>query len=331
MYETALPELDCVLQSCHSARDVEAATERVVPHLFPEWSRALRLIDDWNALQPGAPDPADRRDSFTAADCWALRHGRIRVTSRSQAAPLCAHLRPSLPGTHFCVPLFDDNKVLGILHVFARGVHGEASLCAQEELQAKEALAVVGSRMSAALANLRRNSPLVPPSLDDFTGLFSRTHVEKKLERDLVRAETRGLVVSVMIIDLDHFEQFRDECGETAGGILVHAVARMIRSQTRPKDYACRYQRSEFALVMPEAPAAVAASVPSASPPRFERWRGVTTRRSPPRLRFPRGWPPSRTTPPTALRCCEQRERLFAVRPNPAATGWSPWRLGGQQ
>jgi hypothetical protein len=116
------------------------------------------------------------------------------VTTRSQAAPLYAHLRPALPGTHFCVPLFDDSKVLGILHVFTRGIREDASLFAHEELKAKEAIAVVGSRIFAALANLRRNSPPpVTPALDDFTGLFS--HVEKALEGDLVRAEAQGRAV----------------------------------------------------------------------------------------------------------------------------------------
>jgi diguanylate cyclase (GGDEF)-like protein len=103
-----------------------------------------------------------------------------------------------------------------------------------------------------------QNLHQIESARDEFTGLYNRSYVEGTLEREIARAEARGRSVSVVIIDLDHFEQFKDECGEAAAGILVQLIAQLIQSQTRPTDFACRYRHSEFAIVMPEAPANVA-------------------------------------------------------------------------
>jgi diguanylate cyclase (GGDEF)-like protein len=93
---------------------------------------------------------------------------------------------------------------------------------------------------------------------DEFTGLYTRSYVEGTLKREVVRAEAYGRSVSVVMIDLDHFEQFTGECGEAAGGILLQVIAQLIQSQTRPTDFTCRYRHSEFAIVMPQAPSNVA-------------------------------------------------------------------------
>ncbi|HKS65915.1 MAG TPA: GGDEF domain-containing protein [Candidatus Acidoferrales bacterium] len=93
---------------------------------------------------------------------------------------------------------------------------------------------------------------------DNLTGLYTRTRFEANLEREVVRAQARGRSLSVVMIELDHFDQFKAECGDPAGGILLQVIAQMIQSQIRPADFACRYWQSEFAIVLPEAPGNVA-------------------------------------------------------------------------
>jgi len=258
--EFALNEMGSLLSSCHSIHDVENAAEHWVPRIFPGWSAALLLVDGFDCHRSDAHATAGRL-SFTAADCWALRYGRIRVTPTSERELLCSHLRPTLAGTHFCVPLPAGDEFLGILHAFAPEACAESASSAEDRPDSKEVLAGLASRLSTVLATLRvkpalSTTPL--PRRDSLTGLFSRSHVEESLEREIVRAEVHGKAVSVVIASLDHFERFRDECGDPATQILLQAVAQMIQSQTRPQDVACRYQRGEFALVMPEMVANVA-------------------------------------------------------------------------
>lgn len=128
-----------------------------------------------------------------------------------------------------------------------------------EEKKTVEALTQIGERVSLVLANLRLHEPgLTHTVKDDLTGLFSRSYVEELLENEIGRARLSNRAVSAAILDLDQFDCFRASCGEAAARILLQAVAQMIQSRTRSRDFACRYQHAQFALIMPEAPARVA-------------------------------------------------------------------------
>lgn len=128
-----------------------------------------------------------------------------------------------------------------------------------EERKTVEALAEIGDRISLVLADVRLGEPgLTHTVKDDLTGLFSRSYLEELLENEIVRARRRNRCVSAVMFDVDRLEVFRAARGEAAGALLLQAIAETIQSQTRLRDFACRYQHAQFALVMPEAPARVA-------------------------------------------------------------------------
>lgn len=129
----------------------------------------------------------------------------------------------------------------------------------EEQKKTVEALAQICERVSLVLANLRLHEPgLTHTVKDDLTGLFSRSYLEELLENEIGSARLRNRAVSAVILDLDQFDCFRASCGDAAAEILLQALAQMIQSRTRPRDFACRYQHAQFALIMPEAPPRVA-------------------------------------------------------------------------
>jgi GAF domain-containing protein len=154
-----LAELDSLLCSCRSVQDVERAAKYFVPRVSPNWSAALHLLDDPIGRKADVSERPEQNRSFTAADCWALRHGRIHVTNPSDSAPLCSHLRPTSPGTHFCVPLFARREPLGILHVFERGGYGEEPSLSSLGLNVHDALAKVGAQLALSLAAFVTHPP----------------------------------------------------------------------------------------------------------------------------------------------------------------------------
>ena len=86
---------------------------------------------------------------------------------------------------------------------------------------------------------------------DALTGLFNRRYLDEYLERELARANSAGIPVSVIMIDLDWFKAINDRFGHQAGDEVLRGLALTIRDSTRPSDVCCRYGGEEFLVILP--------------------------------------------------------------------------------
>lgn len=96
---------------------------------------------------------------------------------------------------------------------------------------------------------------------DPLTGLFNIRYFQMALEREIERAERSGGCLSLVMVDLDHFKRINDTWGHEAGNQVLRSVAGVIIKSTRIIDVQCRYGGEEFAVLLPDASAAVAAMV----------------------------------------------------------------------
>jgi diguanylate cyclase (GGDEF)-like protein len=86
---------------------------------------------------------------------------------------------------------------------------------------------------------------------DHLTGLANRRYLEERLREETGKALREGKVISLVVLDLDHFKQTNDLHGHPAGDSVLRATADILREGLRAYDVACRYGGEEFALVLP--------------------------------------------------------------------------------
>jgi diguanylate cyclase (GGDEF)-like protein len=96
--------------------------------------------------------------------------------------------------------------------------------------------------------------------IDDLTKLLNRRQFLTSLNDEFIRALRYGLVMSVAIIDVDHFKQINDQHGHPVGDVVLRAIAPRCREAVRRDDILGRLGGEEFAAVFIEATMAEALS-----------------------------------------------------------------------
>jgi len=96
---------------------------------------------------------------------------------------------------------------------------------------------------------------------DTVTGLHNRTHFEMVLEWETERSLRYGRASALVLLDLDDFKAVNDRHGHRVGDQVLQAVGTLILRHVRAADVPCRYGGDEFAIVLPDTPRSVAASV----------------------------------------------------------------------
>lgn len=85
---------------------------------------------------------------------------------------------------------------------------------------------------------------------DSLTGLPNRLALERHLPEAIARAECRGGVLAVGLIDLDDFKPVNDTFGHIAGDQLLREMARRLQSRLRDGDLLVRLGGDEFIIVV---------------------------------------------------------------------------------
>ncbi len=88
-------------------------------------------------------------------------------------------------------------------------------------------------------------------SLDPLTGLRNRRAFLDVAGHEIARARREGGILSVLMIDIDHFKRVNDTYGHAAGDAVIRAIAGLIRSLSREADIAARFGGEEFVILLP--------------------------------------------------------------------------------
>ena len=259
-----IKQMSTLLQTCANMQEAFEVVHEFAARLFPHDSGALCLLNPSVALMEAAAvwgQAPVRGTMFAPEDCWALRTGRVHVSTPDGVALHCTHVTPAASMSYVCVPMVAHNESIGVLSVQCGAA--ESSLPREERLHAQHEREHLAANFAAdialALANLRLRETLRTQSTrDPLTGLFNRRYLTESLDREVRRADRNARPLGIVMLDLDQFKPFNDTHGHEAGDALLRSFGRYIHKNTRGEDIACRYGGDEFVILLVDADLEVA-------------------------------------------------------------------------
>jgi len=89
----------------------------------------------------------------------------------------------------------------------------------------------------------------VDTGMDPLTRLFNRRYLETVLRRQTSISMQKGIVYSVLLIDIDHFKKINDQYGHISGDLVLKHFAEILLSSVRASDFIFRYGGEEFLVL----------------------------------------------------------------------------------
>lgn len=155
-----------------------------------------------------------------------------------------------------CAPLYEDNRLLGILMVHQ----------SQYERSWKESernlIAALADQIAITISHRQLFAQVKQQAITDgMTGLYNHIYLKNRLAQEIRRAERKDVPCSLLMIDLDLLKQINDRFGHPIGDTAIRQVAWTLKNVLRSGDTAARYGGEEFAVILPETPLAEAALI----------------------------------------------------------------------
>ncbi len=140
------------------------------------------------------------------------------------------------------VPLQSKGEINGIIFLGERIDNEKVT-----EIES-EYLLGIASLASIAINNSRLYEMA---TTDMMTKLKMHHYFQTVLSKEMELSRKYNRALSLIMIDIDHFKNFNDSYGHTAGDKILMHLANLIKSKIRVVDVAARYGGEEFALILP--------------------------------------------------------------------------------
>ena len=94
-----------------------------------------------------------------------------------------------------------------------------------------------------ASATARLGRARVDAVTDGLTGLYNQRYFKQRLGEEVARAAEQGRPLALLFCDLDHFKDYNDRFGHSAGDEALRAVANVLLRSVRQVDLAAQVRR----------------------------------------------------------------------------------------
>lgn len=257
---TLLGRYGNLLIGCTDLAETLQVSEQMLSQLLPESAGTIYPLIDGEGLAEATHlwgnHVVETRLQASSDECLCMLRKRVHASfgdAEPEKPSPCPHMIPPEQELDFasaCIPLLAQGQSLGWMYLSAPG---------SGRLPKLQVAIAAADQLALALANLKLRQSLRDLSVrDPLTSLFNRRYLSESLGREMARSKRRGLPLSVLAFDLDHFKNFNDSYGHAAGDAVLVAFARLLQMNSRSEDIACRQGGEEFVLIMPEMDAPVA-------------------------------------------------------------------------
>ena len=241
-HPSRLPLLESVLEAVSAGVIVVDAAHRIV------------LWNKWMSLHTGcAVHKALGTDLFELMP--ELRGGRVEAAVRQALANhFSSLLSPTLNRAPF--PLYSNPAAIG------RGERMQQAIAvtplAFPAGQAGSHCLIQLNDVSMAASReklLREQTELLRMQTfsDGLTGVANRRAFDAAIDREVRRAKRNGGMLSLLMIDIDHFKPYNDHYGHQQGDeCLIRVSAALQALLQRSVDMLARYGGEEFAVILPD-------------------------------------------------------------------------------
>lgn len=189
--------------------------------------------------------------------CPVIRSGREYKVQDTSRDLLCASsISNKQVSSYWCVPLVIGGRTIGVVHLVSR----ETNRWTEDTCHWIEALVNVAAPMIGHLQHLERAKRRA--LIDELTGAYNRRFLEETLAKLVVPDDRRrGHVLSLLVIDLDHFKKINDTYGHQVGDQVLKTIAQTLHRTLKESDVLARYGGEEFIVVLPRTDTAGAVAV----------------------------------------------------------------------
>ena len=261
----ALSRAALALQAEHDPQRILAAIaeqlQRVVPvddlSIYEADHNHHRFVAAFATGRQAAEIMADVFSLSVGVNGWAFALGTPQNLGNAGAHPAAAAV-PNTPFEHeslLLIPLMAGDHKLGMLNCRRMGLNRFTD----EDL---ETATLFGHTAAMAWHNAQLYQELARrATTDGLTGLYNSRWLREAGELEIADSRRRGMPLSVVLVDLDHFKSINDSGGHAAGDAVLQRVAAELRRITRAGDAAVRLGGEEFILVLRDAESSGAARV----------------------------------------------------------------------
>ena len=144
------------------------------------------------------------------------------------------------------MPLTDSGRMIGSLHL---GLQDDTLIVGEQEEQLIAHLAAMISACFKSAVSRQQVSQLT--MLDPLTQISNLRGFEKDITREIARARRADQALTILVLEIDEFDDLYEHYGERSGQFVVKKVAERISSDLRATDMMARLSRSKFALLIP--------------------------------------------------------------------------------
>jgi len=200
-----------------------------------------------------------RRWNYSVIAAENAAEGLRLIHEQRPSILICDVCLPNMDGIELCSGVRADRTLDGIYIILSsafdrrerkqKALHAGADEYLRKPYDADELKARIrnGLRLRKLQERLERAA-----LTDGLTGLWNHSQFRERLEREFQRTRRYGGVVSLLMLDLDHFKAINDTYGHEVGNRILKATATHLKATARETDMVARYGGEEFVVICPE-------------------------------------------------------------------------------